>query len=186
MKEKQPSNPEELKLEIVAVSQENIQDLEQIRREVNGAIAPEKFTKELERYASGGKHAAFVLRDGSKVVGYIELDLETDYVPKGADKELCRGLKDYARLGRIGLLSAYRGKRIGNILLKHAEDWVREHGKDALWLDFLSENEKLVEFYESNGFITLTTFKDGDNNRQRRIAVKHFLKVSSIPLGTHH
>lgn len=176
----QESNPEKVHFEITVVSRENIHELERVRREVDGEenIVPEKFLGELHTYESGGEHAAFLIRDGEKVIGYIEADLRDDYIPKGADKEACSELKNYAHIARVGLLSEYRGARIGNKLLEHAEEWARANNMPAAWLDYLCENEKLETFYESAGYKTFMDFKDGNRDRLRRIAVKE-LQVRS-------
>lgn len=171
----QPPKPEGLNLELVTVSSGNIQDLENVRRVVDGEknIVPEKFASELKRYESGGDHSAFLVRDGENVVGYIEVDVKDNYTPKGADSELCKELNGYAHVARIGLLPEYRGQKIGNTLLDYAEAWVGARGAVAIWLDYISDKEQLVKFYEGAGYQTFTEFKDGDKDRFRRIAVKH-------------
>jgi ribosomal protein S18 acetylase RimI-like enzyme len=173
----QSTNLEKNNLGIIAVSSESIQDLENIRREVDGeknTEPSEKFLGELKRYEGGGDHTAFLIRDGEKVVGYIEVDLSEDYIPKGADKELCKELEGLAHIARIGLLPEYRGRKIGNKLLNHAEAWAKGHGMTAVWLDYLPGKEQLVQFYESAGYTAFTEFKDADKDRLRRIAVKRF------------
>jgi ribosomal protein S18 acetylase RimI-like enzyme len=170
----QSPNPDKPNFELVTVTTENILDLENIRREVDGEknIVPEKFVDELNYYESGGEHTAFLIRDSEKVIGYIEVDLKEEHIPKGADRELCKELQGHAHIARIGLLPEYRGRSIGNTLLGHAEDWARTHGQTVIWLDYLPEKEPLVEFYEAAGYQTFTEFPDGAKNRLRRISVK--------------
>lgn len=167
----QPPTPDKLHWEIVAVAGENIQELGKIRREVDG----EEHTpleKELKRYAEGGNLSAFLIREGEKVIGYVEVDLEEDYIPTGVDRELYKELQEYAHIARIGLLTEYLENKIANKLLKHAETWATTHGAPAIWLDYLPGNEPLVRFYEGAGYKEFTTFKDGSRERMRRIVVR--------------
>lgn len=175
-----PSNRlEGFQLDIAEVTSADLTELESVRRETDDNIDEKKFKRELEHYGGGGKQTAFLVRDNGKVVGFIEVDAVADYIPKGAereasdDKEAFDSLKTWARVGRIALLEEYRGKKIGNQLLKHAEEWARSHGQEAIWLDYLAANTQLETFYTEAGYDTLMDFKDGDKERLRRIAVKH-------------
>lgn len=167
---------ERLSFDAVAVSNENVKVLEKLRTEIDGEenASGDKFASELRRYESGDNHKGFLVEVDKKAVGYVEVDLHEDYIPKGADKVLCKELQQYAHIARIGLLPEHRGKGLGTTLLQHAEDWVKSQNSKAIWLDYLPESENLIKFYESAGYQTFTEFKDGEKSRMRRIAVKHF------------
>ncbi len=175
-----PGNPEKLKLEITRVTSDTIHELESIRRATDDRIDEKKFKWELDYYGAGGDHTAFLIRDNGKVIGFVEVDAVADYIPKGAERDHCAdeqtfdNLKSWARIGRISLLDEYRGQKIGNTLLDHAEAWARSHGQQVIWLDYLAAKKKLEEFYIGAGYATFMDFKDGDRDRLRRIAVKRF------------
>ena len=184
MSEKLPTesvpSQEALRFEIVAVTSDNMHELEAIRRKTDDNIDERKFKHELEHYGIGGEQIAFLIRDKNTAVGFVEIDAVAGYVPKGAERELCDdketfdNLKDWARIGRISLLEEYRGHKIGNTLLNYAEEWAGAHGQSVIWLDYLASNTKLEKFYTGAGYNTLMDFKDGDKDRLRRIAVKKF------------
>jgi ribosomal protein S18 acetylase RimI-like enzyme len=176
MNEKPPhERSEEFETTITQVTVENSKILELLRQEIDGESNTSpgpKFTQELSQYQEGIDHRAFLIKEGETAIGYVELDLHEDYIPKGANEEKCEVLKNYAHIARIGLLSEYRGKGIGKTLLKYAEGIARESGSEAIWLDYLPEKEHLVEFYESAGYRIFEEFPDGDKKRLRRIVLK--------------
>jgi diamine N-acetyltransferase len=167
---------EQYVFEIFEVSADSVFELESLRRDIDGeeGVVSDKFAKELLRYQEGGESKAFVMRNGEKAVGYIEVDLHDDYLPKGADTLKCAELKDFAHIARVGVLESARGNHVGKRLLERAEEWAVGHGASAIWLDYLGGKENLVGFYESSGYETLDEFTDVRKNKIRCIAVKRF------------
>ena len=52
-------------------------------------------------------------------------------------------------IGRVVVLPEYRGEGLGNMLLKEADDWIRELGYHEVIVD---SRTVAVGFYEKNGF----------------------------------
>ncbi len=165
-------------MKIVEVNGESIHRLRELRVAIDGAknTTPlDKFEKELSRYAQGGDNRAFLICEGDTAIGYIEVDLKEDYIPHGADPEKCKELDGYAHIARVGLLEEYHGRRIGDTLLKYADELVQKSNVPGVWLDYLPEKEGLVRFYERNGYTTFLDF-DSSTEKRRRIAIKKFTR----------
>lgn len=59
------------------------------------------------------------------------------------------GSKTYV-IGRIAVLPQYRGLRLGNRILKEAEQFAKKNGADKL---MLSAQCRVQRFYEKNGYV---------------------------------
>ena len=65
---------------------------------------------------------------------------------------------------KLGVLSEFRGKGIGQALMGDMEKWATENGADRIRLHVLADQEKTVNFYKANGFNIVETLK-GDIQR---------------------
>jgi mycothiol synthase len=84
--------------------------------------------------------------------------LRKDGVPAGT---VCvmRGQENRgaAEIGGLGILSPYRGKGLGRMLLRHARSLAAGKGLHPATLCVNAENEKAVTLYTSEGFIPMET-----------------------------
>ncbi|MWV64138.1 GNAT family N-acetyltransferase [Halorubrum sp. JWXQ-INN 858] len=90
----------------------------------------------------------FVATVEDQVVGWVHLELpETDK------------LKHTARL-TVGVLEEYRGRGIGETLLRKGTSWAREHGFEKLYNSVPATNTDAVSFLEAHGWTREATRKD--------------------------
>lgn len=80
----------------------------------------------------------------SETVGIIRL-LENELVPKFENRKA-------AKLQRIYLDSAVRGKGIGKTLINWMENRVRQEGTAIFWLEVMDTQQNAINFYEKLGF----------------------------------
>ena len=71
----------------------------------------------------------------------------------GTPAATCRVFKDCERdvyvLGRLAVIKEYRGKKLGSVLIKEAEKYVKEQGgKDIVLL----AQQRVAGFYKKSGF----------------------------------
>jgi GNAT superfamily N-acetyltransferase len=77
-----------------------------------------------------------------------------------------------AEIHVMGVLPGYHGQGLGTALVKHAEDYAREHGARYVTVKTLSPTrldaayEKTLRFYKAVGFLPLEEFKTlwGEDN----------------------
>jgi ribosomal protein S18 acetylase RimI-like enzyme len=80
--------------------------------------------------------------EDGELVGWVHLDLPE------AEK-----LSHTAQL-TVGLLSEYRGKGIGRLLLARGVRWAREHGYEKLYNSVPATNERAIRFLTDHGWET--------------------------------
>jgi len=68
---------------------------------------------------------------------------------------------DSMYLNQIAILPEYQGQNIGSYIIDYVKHLARIKGK-PLYLDCWAGNEKLIEFYSSNGFKNLGNYPEGD------------------------
>jgi len=105
---------------------------------------------------AGDECAVFFLKDDNgETVGYCKLRWDTTH-------ELLE--PNAMELQRIYVLGEYQGNGYGKLLLKHAEQYGREHGFDWIWLCVYYENHGAIRFYEREGWVKfgIKEFKFGD------------------------
>ena len=88
-----------------------------------------------------GVHMYAACVEGGKVAGYVQLEKLNDGV--------------YA-FRRFAVLPDYQKLGIGRALVSHCRDRATLYGGKKLTLLMINENQKLKEFYESNGFRILS------------------------------
>ena len=67
------------------------------------------------------------------------------------------GSFEYALIGDLVVLEAYRGGGLGKKLLRAAEDFVKERGAQWLRIGVVSGNQRAINLYESMGYGSIYT-----------------------------
>jgi len=68
--------------------------------------------------------------------------------------------KSALRLYSIAMLKDYQNKGLGRIIINHIKDFARNNGFRIILLEVGSRNEKLIEWYKTNGFRVIDLVKD--------------------------
>jgi ribosomal protein S18 acetylase RimI-like enzyme len=68
---------------------------------------------------------------------------------------------------RIYVLSAYHGKKVGQLLYEKAMEIAKLLKKSSIWLGVWEENPRAIKFYSKNGFVAFDKhiFKMGDDEQ---------------------
>ncbi len=99
----------------------------------------EKYYKEL---AVNQNQICFVAEENNTLVGYIVA------VPKEFDYR--RGT--YLEIDNMGVLTEYRGKAVGTMLVEEVKKWAKDHDYNKLFVNSYFKNTSAVAFYKNNGF----------------------------------
>lgn len=87
----------------------------------------------------------FVAEDDSgHVVGFIHLQKTQDYFTGRSN----------CHINDVGVATVHEGKGVGRALMRHAEDWAREHRCHLLTLAVFPGNERARSLYASLGYDT--------------------------------
>jgi ribosomal protein S18 acetylase RimI-like enzyme len=105
-------------------------------------------------YALGGKAICLYLDDGSPV-GFIFVIHDP-----GLEQASCFGKK--ATIAMFGLTPEFRGKGMGSLLLREAENFVRQSGGECLYVDTYADNTDAIRYYAREGFIPIA-YHPGEN-----------------------
>ena len=100
--------------------------------------------EELKQAKARGVHMYAAYVDGS-VAGYVQLEKIKDGI--------------YA-FRRFAVLPQYQKLGIGRALVSHCRERAAMYGGKKLTLLMINQNQKLKDFYISNGFTTVRTAKD--------------------------
>ena len=93
----------------------------------------------------GGRESAiFVAEDAEtkEPLGFIYLEVGTDYYHPAP----------HGHIADVIVAPAARGRGIGKLLMKKAEEWTKESGYSLLTLNVFNDNEKARNLYSSLGF----------------------------------
>lgn len=91
------------------------------------------------------KGVIYVVEDKSRIVGYIYgIIVFVDDLEHYNSKE--------GRIVELFVDSAYRGQKIGEILMEKMEEYFRKSGCDYLRLECLTTNRKAHKFYKKHGY----------------------------------
>ena len=134
------------------------EDLEKYLKE---SFAADKLIAELEN-----PDAAFYFAEvDDTVIGYLKINFGNAQTELKDNKSV--------EIGRIYVLQAYHGKKIGQLLFNKAIEIAKEHQAHYVWLGVWEENHKALQFYKKNGFVQFDThiFKLG-NDEQTDIMMK--------------
>lgn len=113
---------------------------ENMRQYLEDNLSTEKLTTELN-----DENSVFYFGiDDGNVIGYLKLNFGL------SQKEL----KDDSsvEIERIYVLSAYHGKKVGQILYDKAIDVAKKRNARYVWLGVWEKNLRAISFYRKNGF----------------------------------
>jgi ribosomal protein S18 acetylase RimI-like enzyme len=152
-------------IEIVHIREEHIEGfhacLDSVAREriyIGGVEArPIETTREFVRGNIRDKKPQLVALDGDRVIGWC------DILPM-------RGF-DFAHVGQVGMgvHKDYRGKRIGNALMKAALQAAKDFGIERVELEVYTSNTRAINMYEKFGFVT-----EGVKRKGRKLEGEYF------------
>ena len=106
-------------------------------------------------YASESRHGFSVeklLRDGVKF--FVARDGGR---PAGCGGVLLVG-REYAELKRMYVRPAFRGRRIGRLILDHLVEYARQHGLRVIRLETGIHQREAIALYEARGFRKIPRF----------------------------
>lgn len=119
-------------------------ELENTKQNFEKYISQSFSIDNLERQFNNPKSKFFFLQNGEKVIGYLKINVE--------DAQTESKLKNAIEVERIYLLSEYRGKGVGSILMDKAVSIGKELKKDVMWLGVWEDNPSSIKFYQKYGF----------------------------------
>lgn len=118
-------------------------------------FSPDKLSAELAEISS----QFFIAFDGEAAVGYLKVNSGEAQTDLHEDHSL--------EIERIYVMSAYHGKKVGQLLYEQAMEVAVHLGKSSVWLGVWEHNLKAIRFYEKNGFVPFSThiFKMGNDEQ---------------------
>ena len=118
-------------------------------------FATDKLSKEISNPAS---QFYFATLEG-QVIGYLKINTGNAQTEGTAEHAL--------EIERIYVLSAYHGKKVGQLLYAKAMQLADELKSNYVWLGVWEENQRAIRFYEKNGFIAFDKhiFKLGEDEQ---------------------
>lgn len=148
--------------EIICLLESKIRWLEAhgIRQWVNGYT--QRYNKEyfIQRIHSGNN--CYAARAAGKIVGIVMLEKESKYFSQTTAGETGYYIKHFASVQ----------KGVGRLLLEHAYKVSIEDGKDSIYTNCSSRNQRLVSYFKENGFSV--TGKGIDNSYHYYLLEKKF------------
>jgi ribosomal protein S18 acetylase RimI-like enzyme len=101
----------------------------------------------------------FIALEGDMPIGYLKLNTGKAQTEPQDDSAI--------EIERIYVLSAYHGKKIGQLLYEKALDVAQRQDKSFIWLGVWEENPRAIRFYEKNGFVAFGkhVFKLGEDEQ---------------------
>lgn len=167
---------------IIEVTEDNKEMLLGLRAVIDKDFNYDGLENEIEGYADQDRsdRKAFITLESGHPIGYVEVILDNEDLEELSPSE--QYIKDHdidqselATLSRIGFIEEKRGGGLGTKLIEKAKSFAKENGKSGIWTDYLTAKEKLVDFYEKNGFKQVgNDYLDKKKNKQRRVAVCRF------------
>lgn len=126
---------------------------------------PEKVSEEL----SNPDSHFFIAWEGNTPIGYLKLNTGKAQTELQDDSAI--------EIERIYVLSAYHGKKVGQLLYEKALEVALDENKSFIWLGVWENNLRAIRFYEKNGFVAFDKhiFKLGEDE-QIDIMMKKTLK----------
>ncbi|WP_265455530.1 GNAT family N-acetyltransferase [Enterococcus sp. HY326] len=113
-------------------------------------VDKEKFIKKqvnmLEEDLKNKSGLILTVKDGKKLLGFIQLQAEVDWISG----------EEYGYISRLVVSKEAEGQGIGQKLIGLAEKWAMENEYTAIGLNVFSQNTKAVTFYEKLGYQTET------------------------------
>lgn len=108
----------------------------------------------------------FVAWEGQSPIGYLKVNTGMAQTELQQDESTLE-------IERIYVLSAYHGKKVGQLLYEKALEVAGLLKKSSIWLGVWEENPRAIKFYTKNGFVPFGQhlFKMG-NDEQTDIMMK--------------
>lgn len=120
---------------------------------LNESLSKNRLLAELTNEGS----AFYFARLENKVIGYLKVNM----APSQTELQDVNSLE----IERIYVLQEYQGKKVGQLLFKHAISLAQQRRSQYIWLGVWEHNIKAIRFYERNGFVAFSShvFKLGDD-----------------------
>jgi ribosomal protein S18 acetylase RimI-like enzyme len=130
-------------------------DVENMNKYLEEGFATDKLSQEVSNPAS---QFYFAILD-DQVIGYLKLNTGNAQTEGEAEQAL--------EIERIYVLSAYHGKKVGQLLYAKAMQLADELKSNYVWLGVWEENTRAIRFYEKNGFVAFDKhiFKLGEDEQ---------------------
>lgn len=109
--------------------------------ELGYSTSAKEMGQRIARQAAVPGRMAFVAEEDGVVLGYIDLSTEMHL-----------HIESKARIDGLVVSEAARGKGVGALLCRRAEDWAREQGLRCMMLTSRSTRERAHAFYERDGY----------------------------------
>ncbi|MBE3092526.1 MAG: GNAT family N-acetyltransferase [Actinobacteria bacterium] len=90
------------------------------------------------------------IENGEKLV----LGLKNEKIIGTVRYSLDKNINDKGYISRLAILPEYRGNSYGEILMKYAENQLKDLGVKYIELTIVAKFEKLKRFYEKQGYIS--------------------------------
>lgn len=119
-------------------------ELENAKRTFEKYLKQSFSVESIERQFNNHNSRFYFLQNGEKVIGYLKTNVE--------DAQTESKLRNAIEVERIYLLSDYRGKGVGNVLMDKAVAIGKELKKDVIWLGVWEDNPSSIKFYQKYGF----------------------------------
>lgn len=116
---------------------------------------PEKLTAELNHPDS----EFYIAWEAQSPIGYLKINTGQAQTELQDENSL--------EIERIYVLSAYHGKKVGQLLYEKALEVAGLLKKSSIWLGVWEENPRAIKFYTKNGFVAFGQhiFKMGDDEQ---------------------
>lgn len=116
-------------------------EIARLAGELGYSATPSEIAERIARQAKAPGRAVFVACEGEQIAGYIDLSTEMHLhtTPKG-------------RIDGLVVSESARGKGVGALLCRHAEEWARQQGLKTMMLTSRSTRERAHAFYERDGY----------------------------------
>ena len=101
----------------------------------------------------------FIAWDGESAIGYLKVNAGDAQTELKEDHSL--------EIERIYVLTAYQGKKVGQLLYEQALEVASGLRKSSVWLGVWEKNPRAIRFYEKNGFVAFGShiFKMGEDEQ---------------------
>ena len=158
-------------IEIKLVKPEDVLELQKISIQtfletfgaVNSALDMKQYldkamnVAQLERELKEKASQFYFALQNQEVIGYLKINIgvaQTEPIDKNAFE-----------IERIYVVKNHLGKHVGKLLFDFAIDLAKKLNKNKVWLGVWEKNERAINFYQKNGFITFDShlFKLGSD-----------------------
>lgn len=134
-------------------------ELENVKKAFEQYLSHKFSNEHLLKELNNKSSTFYFLQNGEEIIGYLKVNVE--------DAQTEDKLQNALEVERIYLLTKYRGKGVGNILMDKAVAIAKEMGKDIVWLGVWEDNPSSIKFYQKFGFKIFDkhTFMMGDEEQ---------------------